>query len=322
VNYSVLVVDDYEPWRRRVAAELGKSARWRVIGELEDGVDAVREAKARRPDVILLDIGMQRLNGVDAARRIFADDPKARILFLTGQSSPEIAEVALATGAAGYLLKPEAGRSLLLALESVAAGGRFVSRGLPAELADVTRDDGARSGHRHDAVFHADEAALVNDYARFAEAALAAGQPTVVVSASHRLEKVRRQLESRGVAVGDAVRDRRYAAFDAGPELARLMVNGQLQSERCREDATAIIEQAAREAGGRRVAVCGDVAPNLWKEGLSDAAIQVERIWDAAAGEMGFDLLCGYLIDEARLAEDDYSVFRSICSEHGTVHVR
>jgi len=122
VNYSVLVVDDYERWRRRVAAEIDKSARWRVIAALEDGVDAVREAKARRPDVILLDIGLRTLNGVEAARRILADDPSARILFLTGQSSPEIAEAALATGAAGYLLKPEAGRSLLLALESVAAG--------------------------------------------------------------------------------------------------------------------------------------------------------------------------------------------------------
>ena len=162
----------------------------------------------------------------------------------------------------------------------------------------------------------------MNDYARFAEAALAAGQPTVVVSASDRLEKVWRLLESRGVAVGDAVRDGRYAAFDPRPELATLMVNGQLHSERCRESAAAMIEHAAREAGGRRVAVCGDVAPNLWKEGRSDAAIQMERIWDAAVREMGTDLLCGYLMDDARLAEDDYSVFHTICAEHGTVHVR
>jgi DNA-binding NarL/FixJ family response regulator len=322
VNYRVLVVDDYEPWRRRVASELGKSARWRVIGELEDGVDAVRQAKACRPDVILLDIGLRTLNGVDAARRILDDDPGARILFLTGQSTPDIAEAALATGAAGYLIKTEAGRSLIRALESVAAGGRFVSRGLPAELADVTRDGAARSGHRHDAVFHADEAGLVNDYARFAEAALAAGQPVVVVAAGDRLGKVLRLLESRGVAVGEAVRHGRYAAFDSGPVLANLTVNGRLDAERCREDATAIIESATREAGGRRVAVCGDVAPNLWMEGLSDAAIQIERIWDAAARETGIELLCGYLIDNARLADDDYSVFQDICTAHGTVHVR
>src|SRR5215467_2347560 len=85
VTYSVLVVDDYEPWRRRVAAELDKSGRWRVVGECVDGVDAVREAAALRPDLIIRDIGLKTVNGIDGARRIVARDPAARILFLTEQ---------------------------------------------------------------------------------------------------------------------------------------------------------------------------------------------------------------------------------------------
>lgn len=126
------MVDDYEPWRRRVCSELLKDTRWQVVGELTDGEAAVREARARRPDVVILDIGLDTINGVEAARRILADNPGARILFLSGQSSADIAEAALGVGARGYLVKTDAGGRLHLAMETVMTGGRFVSRRCPS----------------------------------------------------------------------------------------------------------------------------------------------------------------------------------------------
>ena len=319
--YSVLVVDDYEPWRRRVAAELEKSGRWRVAGECADGADAVREAAARKPDLVILDIGLKTMNGVEAARRILADDPNARILFLTGQQSPEVAEAALALGARGYLLKTEAGGALVRAMESVAAGARFVSPGLP----DDVLDDTARptGGPRHAAVFRTKDAALADEYARFAERALHGGQPVVVVAPRSALEDVHARLEARGVRLDRAIDDRQYQAFDVEPELSRLMPHGKYDRERFRESAEEIISDArTRAVSGVRPAVCGEVAPQLWKEGRGDVAIDIERLWDHAAASFGADLMCGYCVDASRLADADYSVFREICEAHGAVHVR
>jgi DNA-binding NarL/FixJ family response regulator len=321
VTYSVLVVDDYEPWRRRVVAELEKSGRWRIAGECEDGADAVREAAARKPDLVILDIGLKTMNGVEAARRILADDPNARILFLTGQPSPEVAEAALALGARGYLLKPEAGSALLRAVESVAAGARFVSPGLPDDVLNVTTPP--TSGPRHAAVFRATDAALADEYAHFAEDALRRGQPVVVVAPRAALEGVHARLEARGVSMNRAIDDGQYQAFDIEPELSRLMPGGRYDRERFRESAEEILRDAlTRAVSGVRPAVCGEVAPQLWKDGRGDVAIDIERVWDAAVRSLGADLRCGYCVDASRLADSDYSVFREICGAHGAVHVR
>ncbi len=320
MGYSVLVVDDYEPWRRRVCSELEKSGRWRIAGELTDGDAAVREARAGKPDVIVLDIGLETLNGIEAARRILSDNPAARILFLTGQSSPDIAEAALDTGAAGYLTKTDAGGRLLLAVETVAAGARFISPSLAGRVVDVARRPSLATAHRHSAVFHTHEAPLLDDYARFAESALAAGQTVIAVADRTRLLKIEEQLEARGVALGLAVRQRRYRAVDTAPGLAALVLDGRADFETVLRFARAVIDEA-RSSGDRRVALFGEMAPQAWREGHAEAALTLERAWDAAVRATSADVLCGYLIDGARLAENGYAVFRDICGAHGDVHV-
>jgi DNA-binding NarL/FixJ family response regulator len=321
VNYSVLVVDDYEPWRRRVAAELEKSGRWRVVSECADGGDAVHEASARKPDVVILDIGLKTMNGVEAARRIIAADPNARILFLTGQHSPDVAEVALATGARGYLLKPEAGGALLRAVEAVFAGARYISPGLPPEVAAASTPPARR--HRHNAVFRQDAAGIVDEYARFAEKALARGRPFVIVAPRTSLESVHAHLEARGVSIDRAIDTNRYQAFDVHPELTRLMPGGRYDRERFRQSAEALLADATRRGPeGECASVCGEIAPQLWREGRGDVAIDVERLWDEAVTAAGADLLCAYCVDKTRLADGAYSVFREICGAHETVHVR
>jgi DNA-binding NarL/FixJ family response regulator len=321
VNYSVLVVDDYEPWRRRVAAELEKSSRWRVVSECADGGDAVREASARKPDLVVLDIGLKTMNGVEAARRIIAADPNARILFLTGQHSPDVAEVALATGARGYLLKPEAGGALLRAVEAVFAGARFISPGLPPEVVSAPAPPARR--HRHNAVFRQDDAGIVDEYARFAEEALERGRPFIIVAPRTSLEGVHARLEARGVSIDRAIDTKRYQAYDVHPELTRLMPGGRYDRERVRQSAETLLADATRRAPqGECASVCGEIAPQLWREGRGDVAIDVERLWDEAVTAAGADLLCAYCVDRSRLADGAYSVFREICGAHGTVLVR
>ena len=320
MTYSVLVVDDYEPWRRRVAAELDKSGRWRVVGECADGADAVREAAALRPDLIILDIGLKMVNGIEAARRIMAADPAARILFLTGQQSPDVADAALAAGGRGYLLKSEAGGGLLRAVEAIIAGARFLSPGLPPD--SVTATVAPTHRHRHTAVVHSSMAALPGEYARFVQGALADGRPVIIVAPRTSLESVHARLEREGVAIGHAIDEGRYRAFDMASELARLMPHGRYERERFRASADRMLSDLAKAAPGRRAAICGEMAPHLWREGRVDSAIDLERLWDEAARANGADVLCPYCVDGSRVAEREYSAFREICGVHGAVHVR
>ena len=136
----VLVVEDSEPFRKFICSALGKRPELQIIGEVTDGLEAVQKAEELQPDLIVLDIGLPSLNGINAARRIRKVAPHSKILFVTQESSTDVAQEALGLGALGYVVKAHAGRELLVAVEDVRQGRRFVSAGLaglvPAELGD------------------------------------------------------------------------------------------------------------------------------------------------------------------------------------------
>jgi DNA-binding NarL/FixJ family response regulator len=124
------VVDDYEPWRRFLSTTLQKRSELQVISEASDGLAAVQQAKQLQPDLILLDIGLPSLNGIEAARKIREISPASKILFVSENRSRDIAEQALNTGASGYVVKSDAATELLPAVEAVLQGRQFVSRSL------------------------------------------------------------------------------------------------------------------------------------------------------------------------------------------------
>ena len=126
----ILLVDDSEPWRQQVHSILRKQPELCIVGEVGDGLIAVQKAHELQPDLILLDIGLPNLNGLEAAKAIRQVAPKARILFLTQNSDIEIMRAALNTGAQGYVLKVDAGSDLLPAVEAVLGRKEFVSSGL------------------------------------------------------------------------------------------------------------------------------------------------------------------------------------------------
>jgi DNA-binding NarL/FixJ family response regulator len=132
--YRVLVVDDYEPWRRHIRSAIQTSPHWRIVGEAVDGVEAVQKAQALELDLILLDIGLPRLDGIQAARQILSLHRDSRILFVSEHQSPDIVDAALATAAGGYLLKSEAGRELFFAMDAVANGSCFISARLARSI--------------------------------------------------------------------------------------------------------------------------------------------------------------------------------------------
>ena len=118
-SVRVLVVDDNEPWRRFFSSTLHKQPEYQVIGEVSDGLEAVQQAKQLQPDLILLDIGLPRLNGIDAAVRILESCPGVKILFVSQESSADILQRALAVGVHGYVVKAEAASDLLKAVDAV-----------------------------------------------------------------------------------------------------------------------------------------------------------------------------------------------------------
>jgi DNA-binding NarL/FixJ family response regulator len=128
--FGILVVDDFEPWRKLMRSILQRRPELRVVAEIADGMEAVQKAQELKPDLILLDIGLPNLNGLEVASRIRQVDPGARIIFLTQNRNKEVARAALSNGAKGYVLKADAGEELWPAIKAVLQDKQFISSGL------------------------------------------------------------------------------------------------------------------------------------------------------------------------------------------------
>ena len=126
----VLVVEDYLPFRRIICSMLTQRLELRIVGEVSDGIEAVEKAEELCPDLILLDVGLPSLNGIEVARRIRKVSPKSKIIFVSQESSADVVREALRLGALGYITKINAVQELFAAVEAVCQHRRFVSAGL------------------------------------------------------------------------------------------------------------------------------------------------------------------------------------------------
>jgi len=150
--HRVLVVEDHAAFRRVVCELLQESAAVQIVGEAADGLDAVRKAEALQPDVVVLDVNLPTMSGLEVASHIRAVVPSAKVIFITVELSLEVMDEALRRGAHGYVYKPRAQRDLLSVLDAILGGAQFVSGGLER----VVQGDSLAS-HRHDAVFCTDD---------------------------------------------------------------------------------------------------------------------------------------------------------------------
>lgn len=234
-SIRVLVVDDYDSWRRIICKTLRRYFACQIVGEVSDGVEAVQRAREMEPDLIVLDIGLPTLNGIEAARQIRAHVPQAKILFLSEYCEVDIAEKALRSGGSGYVVKSDGANELALGVEVVLQGRRFISVSLAGIYRDFPdpstgyrplTDNTILPPKRHEVLFYSEDRQLLDHLTHFVGAALECGNAAIVAATEWHRDALFLRLQERGLDIAAAVAQGRYVALDAAEILAAFMRNG------------------------------------------------------------------------------------------------
>ena len=340
-SVRVLVVEDFAPFRKMICSILGRNPRLQIVGEVSDGLEAVRKAEELQPDLILLDVGLPTLNGIEAARRIRTVSPLSKIVFVSQESSADVVREAFRIGAMGYVAKTDVESELLTAVSAVLRGDTFASHRLANS--DFTGSSHPRTlerirfnqvfaplqpsyteiTRRHEVQFYSDDASFLDGFTQFIGAALEAGSAVIVVATESHRQSLLPRLQAYGLDIGAAIEQGRYISSDAAETLSTFMVNDLPDPAKFAKVVGDRIVKAAKAVTVKnaRVAACGECAPLLWAQGNAEAAIRLEHLWDEIAKSNGVDILCGYSLGSVQGGMDS-RVFQQICAEHSAVYSR
>ncbi len=303
----------------------------RIIGEALDGPSAVLSAQRLRPDLIVLDVGLPGLNGIEVSRRIRELRLNSKILFLTENRSQDVAEEALRAGGNGYVVKSDAAGELLLAIAAVLQGKQFVSSSLartdPQDLANQHATDAdrrvipslsseeAETVCRHNVGFYFDDRDFLDDLTRFIGTALNAGNAAVVVATEAHREGLLPRLQAHGADIVKAMEQRRYIALDAAAMISGLTINNELNPDLFLKVAGDLIMTATEtlKKENARVVICGECEPPLWTIGNGEEAIELEKLWNEIVKKYDVDILCGYSLGTVQHSMDS-RLFERICA--------
>lgn len=321
------MVDDYEPWRRFVCSTLQEWMKLYVVVEAADGLAGLSKAQELQPDLVILDIGLPELNGIEVARRILKSSPATTILFVSGQRSSDIVEEALSTGARGYVIKPDAGSELVAALRAVLKGKRFISANLVGVNPDSEHEGAMPSSQQlpfnHEVGFYPDQQKLLDDLASFVQTALRTENAAIVLATEAHRRDLLQRLQTSGVSIDAIMRQGRYLSLDAAEALSTFMVHGMLDIDRSVEAFRDLIFKATKAVNRERprVAIFGECVHLLWSQGNVEAAIQFETIGNRLSRSYDVDILCGYSLGSAPFGMDK-TILQRICMEHSAVRSR
>jgi len=203
-SIPVLVVDDSEPFRRFVCSIVQAIPNMQIMFEVSDGLEAVRKAEELQPDLITLDIGLPKMNGIEAARQIRKLSPESKILFISQESSLDVVFETLSLGARGYVVKSDAGTELVTAVNTVLRDERFVSsrfgssdsiklsgqrvwKGSQRIGEFILPNQQSKDFAHHEAFFYSDDESFLDHVSPFIGAALRDGAAAIVIATvSHR----------------------------------------------------------------------------------------------------------------------------------------
>jgi CheY-like chemotaxis protein len=336
------VVDDFAPWRNYLVAKLAENPALQVVGCASDGPEAMLKAAELHPDLILMDVNLPELSGIQAAARIRGLSPESKILFISQNLDFDVALAALDAGGFGYVVKSDVENELLTAVEAVMSGERFVSALLAShdfvgvlgpwapihprteESVELSAPPLIRNktiGHSHEVAFYGDDESFLIRCSRFIGAALADGDAAIAILTPSHHNRLHKKLESDGCDVAEARKQGRYLAMGPADLLSIFLVNGQPDAARFLKAGGDLIATALKAATRKhpRVAVCGECPAVLHAEGKAEAAVEMERLWNELASMYNVDSLCGYPIERFH-GEEQGPIFQRICAEHSAVY--
>jgi DNA-binding NarL/FixJ family response regulator len=336
----VLLVEDYKPFQNLIFSILRQRPEWQLIGVASDGAEAVRHAGEQRPDVILLDIGLPRMDGIKAAGQIRAVSPESKIVFVSQETSAAVVRETFRLGAWGYLIKTAVRRELIEAIESVLQNVPFVSAGVnPQDLMDRnqvserdrrfnyafaarmnTSADPGNTG-RHEVQFYSSDEILLDRATHFIEKAIRGDHSILICARPSFCSDLQEALERRTLNIPDLERSGAYVSLNAEDVISACMVDGEIQPARLLDffQAPMLTAASAGAAHYPCIAIYSEVGSALWKQGGTTAALGVERICSSLTRTHHVDVLCGYSLSYLHGEEDEFAIQR-ICAEHNAIY--
>jgi DNA-binding NarL/FixJ family response regulator len=331
----ILIVDDFPAFRELLRKDLLQIPHLAVVGEASDGLEAVAKFRELRPDLILLDLGLPKLNGIEVARRITTLSPKAKILIVSANLSKAVIEEAFRAGASGYLVKSDVAGELRLAVESILAGIKFVSKlandpdpskhsHLQPFLLPESKTRTAPAStvgnaipRRHHAAFYTDDRSFSDHVGLFIGRAIKAGNAAIVLATESHRSQLLRYLKALNLDLEAVSGQGRYIALDVADTVSKVTVNGTVD----RDHFMSLFDKMLAKAKIRhlRIAVFGECAQTFLARGNPAAAIKIERLANELLRRYDVEILCGYSRKTMQSAMHE-PIYEQICAEHSSIH--
>jgi DNA-binding NarL/FixJ family response regulator len=319
---EILIADDRELFRRMVRSLVESQSAYHICGEAGDGLQAIERARQLRPDVVLMDINMPRMNGLEATRIIGREIPECNVIIVTQNDARIAREQAREVNAKGFVTKSDLSRDLLPmiekcrkakpeAREAKTAKARIVQwKGAAMENNSLHQTKSAASHAEpwcgvlnsaaprdHIVQLYQDQQFLNRAVCRFAAAAIMNGEGVILVPTVAHWDAFRPRLESEGVDVKAAEKRGQLTVVDADNLLPTFMRDGMPDSPVFLGLAQNVISQARGEGRYPKVRWWGEMVNILWERGDVAASMQLEDQFDQLAHEQDIAIFCSFLMD-------------------------
>jgi DNA-binding NarL/FixJ family response regulator len=299
-SIEVLIVDDHELVRRAIRSFIESQPDYHVCGEAGDGTEAIEKVRQLRPNLVLMDINMPRMDGLDATRVIRHEAPNCDVVIITQNDMAIAREQARNVNAKGVVAKCNLTRDLLLVMRGVQMESNS-SLGTTKDLAShgepwcgVLNSAAPRD---HIVQLYQDQQFLNRAVCRFAAAAIMNGEGVILVPTVAHWDAFRPRLESEGVDVKAAEKRGQLTVVDADNLLPTFMREGMPDSPVFLGLAQNVISQARGDGRYPKVRWWGEMVNILWERGEVAASMQLEDQFDQLAHEQEIAIFCSFLMD-------------------------